>query len=68
MTSRRLDLDDYVLNWLLKNLPQDSIWQDMFEDRLKKLEQKKLVKKCGNLWVLTAQGGMIAAMQEEDFP
>ena len=69
MTSRKekpdlSNMDKYVLDALLKNLPQDKIWLHTFENRLRKLERKGYVKKDGNFWSLTEFGRMCAVMQE----
>ena len=62
------NLDKYILDWLHKNLPQDKIWLDTFEQRLRELERMNLVKKSGNLWSLTKLGKMSAVMQEGKLP
>lgn len=64
------DLDKYILDWLLHKppLPQDKIWLDNFEERLRKLEQMNLVKKNENVWSLTELGRMCAVMQEGNLP
>jgi len=56
-------MDKYILDWLHRRLPQDKIWMDTFEDRLRKLEKMKLVKKKGNIWTLTELGTMCASIQ-----
>ena len=74
MTSRKeetpdlCNMDRYILDSLLRNLPLDKIWLDTFAERLRKLEHKKLVKRSGKLWSLTKLGRMLAVMQEGKLP
>ena len=61
-------MDKHLLDWLNRKLPQDKNWLDTFEERLKKLERRKLVTKSENLWSLTPLGQMFAVMQEGRLP
>ena len=62
------ELDIYVLDWLLMKLPQDKIWLDTFEKRLRKLGRMKLVEKTGDRWILTKKGRVLAKIQEGSLP
>lgn len=50
------DMDKYILDSLWKRLPQDKIWLDNFENRLRKLERMRLVEKKEDFWSLTKRG------------
>lgn len=61
--------EKHILNQLLQNplLPQDKIWLDSNEKRLKKLKRMGFVEKQGNVWSLTELGKMCAVAAEGSF-